>query len=144
MIETLKTGIPAVDRYLAKGYEEVRGFSSRYSATICGHLLRRQSELAEIGIFEGRFFITLALAVGEGERRAEISVVSCRGHQTLRDRSDGELQRTALDHWRRCDGARLRRPHIRPGSCRRADDIDLTDAAALHQASMIPESISRR
>ena len=58
MTETLKTGIAAVDRYLANGYDEVRGFSSRYSATICGHLLRRQSELgirgsvAEMGSVE--------------------------------------------------------------------------------------------
>jgi hypothetical protein len=61
MTETLKTGIPAVDRYLMNGYDEVREFSSVFAATICGHLLRRQSEMgvhgsvAEIGTFEGRF-----------------------------------------------------------------------------------------
>lgn len=68
------TGIPAVDRYLEHGYEQVRGFSSRFAATICGHLLRRQGELgirgsiAEIGTFEGRFFIALALALRDGEQ----------------------------------------------------------------------------
>ena len=73
MSGTFKTGIPAVDRYLADGFDRVRGFSSRFSATICGHLLRRQSELgvhgsvAEIGTFEGRFFIAMGLALREGE-----------------------------------------------------------------------------
>src|ERR1700676_4171853 len=73
MTGSFKTGIPAVDHYLASGYDAVRGFSSKFSATICGHLLRRQSELgvhgsvAEIGTFEGRFFIALGLALGAGE-----------------------------------------------------------------------------
>ena len=73
MSRTFRSGIAAVDRYLAKGYDEVRGMSSRFSATICGHLLRRQSEMgvhgsvAEIGTFEGRFFIAMALALGNGE-----------------------------------------------------------------------------
>src|SRR4030095_6924045 len=73
MIGTLKSGIAQVDRYLATGYDEVRGFSSRFAAAICGHLLRRQSELgisgsvAEIGTFEGRFFIAMGLALSEGE-----------------------------------------------------------------------------
>jgi len=73
MIYTLETGIAVVDQYLAKGYDEVPGFSSRFSATICGHLLRRQRELgvrgsmAEVGTFEGRFFIAMGLALGEGE-----------------------------------------------------------------------------
>lgn len=73
MSAPIKTGIPAVDRYLAIGYADVRGFSSRFSATICGHLLRRQSEvgvqgsIAEIGTFEGRFFIAMALALRDSE-----------------------------------------------------------------------------
>ena len=73
MTDTLKTGIPAVDQYLATGYDEVRGFSSRFSATICGHLLRRQSEMgvrgsvAEVGTFEGRFFIAMGLALSKEE-----------------------------------------------------------------------------
>jgi hypothetical protein len=69
MSRTFKSGIAVVDRYLAKGYYEVRGMSSHFSATICGHLLRRQSEMgvhgsvAEIGTFEGRFFIAMGLTV---------------------------------------------------------------------------------
>src|SRR5262245_36090576 len=89
MTETLKTGILAVDRYLTNGYDEVRGFSSRFAATICGHLLRRQSELgirgsvAEIGTFEGRFFIALGLAVGEGERAYGFDLFAWPGSEVL-------------------------------------------------------------
>ena len=39
------SGNPAVDRYVAEGYETVRGMSSAFAATICGHIIRRQSEL---------------------------------------------------------------------------------------------------
>jgi hypothetical protein len=89
MTEILKTGISAVDRYLVKGYEEVHGFSSRFSATISGHLLRRQSELgvrgsvAEIGTFEGRFFIALGLAVGEGEHAYGFDLFAWPGSHVL-------------------------------------------------------------
>jgi hypothetical protein len=47
--------------------------SSRFAAAICGHLIRRQSEtgiggeLVEIGTFEGRFFIAMALGLAPGE-----------------------------------------------------------------------------
>ncbi len=67
------SGHPVIDRYLADGYAAVPGMSSRFAATICGHLVRRQSELgivgniAEIGTFEGRFFIALALGLAPGE-----------------------------------------------------------------------------
>ena len=68
------SGNPAVDRYIADGYDTVRGMSSRFAATICGHIIRRQSELgikghiAEIGTFEGRFFIAMGLGLAPGER----------------------------------------------------------------------------
>jgi Methyltransferase domain len=90
MAETLKTGIPAVDRYLTNGYDEVRGFSSRFAATICGHLLRRQSEfgirgsVAEIGTFEGRFFIALGLAVGKGEHAYGFDLFAWPGSEVLK------------------------------------------------------------
>ena len=63
----IASGHPAIDRYLGESYEQLRGMSSRFAAAICGHLIRRQSELAiagdlvEIGTFEGRFFIAMAL-----------------------------------------------------------------------------------
>jgi Methyltransferase domain len=70
---SLKSGIPAVDRFLANGYTTVPGFSSRFAATISAYLLRRQSEMgiagsvAEIGTFEGRYFIAVGLALQPGE-----------------------------------------------------------------------------
>jgi predicted O-methyltransferase YrrM len=73
MIE-IASGAPAVDRYLAESYEQVRGMSSRFAAAICGHLMRRQSTLGirgdalEIGTFEGRFFIAMALGLGDDEK----------------------------------------------------------------------------
>jgi len=69
----IPTGEPAVDLYLEKGYETVRGMSSQFAASICADLLRHQSALgigghfAEIGTFEGRFFIAMALALQPGE-----------------------------------------------------------------------------
>jgi hypothetical protein len=89
MSATFQTGIPAVDRYLARGYDEVRGFSSRFSATISGHLLRRQREMgvrgsiAEIGTFEGRFFIALALALDEGEHAYGFDLFGWPGSEVL-------------------------------------------------------------
>jgi predicted O-methyltransferase YrrM len=73
MEKAFVSGIAALDRFLADGFAGVPGMSSRFAATICGHLLRRQSEMgvrgdiAEVGTFEGRFFIAMALALAEGE-----------------------------------------------------------------------------
>ncbi|MFW1485285.1 hypothetical protein ACEV9B_24055, partial [Vibrio parahaemolyticus] len=69
-----RSGVPAVDRYLAEGYDTVPGMSSRFAAAVCAGLLRLQSEMgvkgpiAEVGSFEGRFFIALAHALKEGEK----------------------------------------------------------------------------
>src|ERR1700730_15768192 len=70
----IASGHPAIDLYLAQSYERVRGMSSRFAAAICGHLIRCQSalgiggELVEIGTFEGRFFIAMALGLAPGEK----------------------------------------------------------------------------
>jgi hypothetical protein len=70
----LSSGVPAADRYIADGYLKVRGMSSRFAAAIACATLRIQSEkgisghFAEIGTFEGRFFIALAHALRAGER----------------------------------------------------------------------------
>ncbi|HEX2215200.1 MAG TPA: class I SAM-dependent methyltransferase, partial [Xanthobacteraceae bacterium] len=67
------SGHPDIDRYLAERYDQVRGMSSRFAAAICGHAIRRQTELGvtgdivEIGTFEGRFFIAMALGLGPEE-----------------------------------------------------------------------------
>ena len=74
MVLPVLSGHPAVDSYLADGFDKVPGMSSRFSAAICARVLRRQSEagvagpVAEIGAFEGRFFIAMALALEDGER----------------------------------------------------------------------------
>ncbi|MFM9942802.1 MAG: class I SAM-dependent methyltransferase [Hyphomicrobiaceae bacterium] len=70
-----RSGMAAVDRYLEspEGYTSVVGMSSRLAAAITCGLMRIQSDLgvrgpvAEIGTFEGRFFIAMALALQEGE-----------------------------------------------------------------------------
>lgn len=73
MIQVFASGIAALDHYLDTGFATVPGMSSRFAATICGHVLRRQTELgieggmAEIGTFEGRFFIAMGLALAQGE-----------------------------------------------------------------------------
>ena len=70
----IESGDPAVDRYLGESYERVRGMSSRFAAAICGHLMRHQTALGvkgdvvEIGTFEGRFFIAMALGLAPAER----------------------------------------------------------------------------
>ena len=77
---SFSSGNPVVDRYISDGYDSVRGMSSRFAATICGHLIRRQSELgikghiAEIGTFEGRFFIAMALGLAPGEKALGIDM----------------------------------------------------------------------
>jgi hypothetical protein len=89
MGSTFRSGIAALDCYLARGYDDVRGMSSLFSATICGHLLRRQSEMgirgsvAEIGTFEGRFFIAMGLALGDGEHAYGFDLFSWPGSQVL-------------------------------------------------------------
>ncbi|HLH89335.1 MAG TPA: class I SAM-dependent methyltransferase [Xanthobacteraceae bacterium] len=74
------SGDARLDAYLADGYLRVRGMSSRFAAAICGHVLRRQGalgitgDLLEIGTFEGRFFIAMALLLAPGEHALGIDV----------------------------------------------------------------------
>jgi hypothetical protein len=101
----IASGHPAIDLYLAHDYERVRGMSSRFAAAICGHLIRRQSalgvggELVEIGTFEGRFFIAMALGLAPGENALGIDrfdwpdagtegrfVANCAAYGIARDR----------------------------------------------------------
>jgi predicted O-methyltransferase YrrM len=99
------SGHRAIDLYLAQSYERVRGMSSRFAAAICGHLIRRQSalgvggEFVEIGTFEGRFFIAMALGLSPGEKALGIDrfdwpdagvearfLANCAAHGVARDR----------------------------------------------------------
>ncbi len=72
------SSLPAADAYLAGGFDAVRGMSSRFATAICAWLLAHQTRrgvmgpMAEIGTFEGRFFIAAALALAEGERALAI------------------------------------------------------------------------
>jgi hypothetical protein len=76
----IASGHPAIDRYIANGYERIPGMSSRFAAAICGHVIRRQSELGvtgdivEIGPFEGRFFISMALGLAPDEAALAIDL----------------------------------------------------------------------
>jgi hypothetical protein len=76
----ISSGDARLDAFLADGYMRIRGMSSRFSAAICGHLLRHQSahgitgDLLEIGTFEGRFFVAMALLLGPGEHALGIDV----------------------------------------------------------------------
>lgn len=71
--ESVSSGIAAVDRYLETGYATVVGMSSRFAAAVSCGLMRIQTDfgvkgpVAEIGTFEGRFFIAMAHALADGE-----------------------------------------------------------------------------
>lgn len=74
MSKKLKSGVEAADRYIEESYMSVRGMSSSFAGTISAATMRIQSELgitghlAEIGTFEGRYFIALAYALAGDER----------------------------------------------------------------------------
>ncbi len=77
---TLSTGSPVVDAYLQDGYLSVVGMSSRFAAAIAARLMSIQSDLgisgqvAEIGTFEGRFFIALAHMLRGDEKAVGIDL----------------------------------------------------------------------
>jgi predicted O-methyltransferase YrrM len=95
---TVCSGIPVVDAYLDDGYDKVIGMSSRFAAAICCGLLRIQSELgvkgpvAEVGAFEGRFFIALAKSLHDGERALGIDVFEWPNAQVI-DRFEANCKR---------------------------------------------------
>jgi hypothetical protein len=81
-MDTLKarSGIPAVDQYIAGGYTSVVGMSSQFAAAISCGMLGIQTAagvkgpVVEIGPFEGRFFIALAKALAPDEVALGIDV----------------------------------------------------------------------
>jgi predicted O-methyltransferase YrrM len=85
----LPTGNPKLDHYLADGYARVRGMSSAFAASICGHLIRRQSNMgitghiAEIGTFEGRFFIALGHGLAKGEKAIGVDIFTWPSEKVL-------------------------------------------------------------
>jgi predicted O-methyltransferase YrrM len=104
--QTVGSGIAAVDAYLDDGYDKVIGMSSRFAAAICCGLMRIQSDLgvkgpvAELGAFEGRFFIALAKALGEGERALGIDIFEWPNPQVI-DRFEANCLRHAVPAERR-------------------------------------------
>src|SRR5579863_1527371 len=66
--------ISAAERYLAEQFHRVKGASSKIGAIAATRVLAAQSangvrgSIAEIGVFEGRFFIALALCAAPGEK----------------------------------------------------------------------------
>jgi predicted O-methyltransferase YrrM len=83
------SGAPAVDRYLDEGYEQVRGMSSRFAAAISAWCLKHQAangvkgHFAEIGTFQGRYFIAMALALEAGETALGIDLFDWPSEATL-------------------------------------------------------------
>jgi len=157
---TFRSGNPAVDRYITQGYDTVRGMSSRFAATICGHVIRRQSELgitghiAEIGTFEGRFFIAMALGLAPGEHAFGIDTFSwpndglldlfhshCARHGLARERytaHKGNVRDLAPDDIRKALGGPVRFWHVDGDHSREhlTADLDLA-AATLHPKGII-------
>ena len=76
----ISSGDVRLDAFLADGYLSIRGMSSRFAAAICGRIIRRQSALGitgdvlEIGTFEGRFFVAMAMLLQPGEHALGIDV----------------------------------------------------------------------
>jgi len=76
----ISSGDTRIDAYLNDGYEQVLGMSSRFAAAICAHIVKHQTasgihgDIAELGAFEGRFFIATALALAPGERALGLDV----------------------------------------------------------------------
>jgi hypothetical protein len=101
----IASGHPAIDRYLVNEYERVPGMSSRFAAAICGHVLQRQTamgiagDVVEIGTFEGRFFIALALGLAPGEHALGIDVFDWPDADVL-DRFLANCDRQALSRSR--------------------------------------------
>jgi predicted O-methyltransferase YrrM len=157
---TFVSGNPIVDRYIAEGYDTVRGMSSRFAATICGHMIRRQSALgitghiAEIGTFEGRFFIAMALGLADGERALGIDTFNwpnerlldrfhshCARHGLAAERYTaikGDVRSLSADDIKKALGGPVRFWHIDGDHSRESLMADLTLAeATLHPHGMI-------
>jgi len=76
----ISSGDARLDAFLAEGYLRIRGMSSRFAAAICGHVITRQralgiaGDLLEIGTFEGRFFVAMAMLLAPGEHALGLDV----------------------------------------------------------------------
>jgi hypothetical protein len=149
-----KADHPAVDRYLEQGFSTVVGMSSRFAAAVVTKLMRLQTGLgvtgpiAEIGTFEGRFFIALAHALDPGEAALGIDLfdwpnaqvidrfeANCLAHgvdpaRKITWKTDSRTMRPE-DLLQKLDGRRLRLFHIDGEHSRDALTRDLDRAAAV-------------
>ncbi len=97
-----RSGISSVDHYLENGYSSVVGMSSRFAAAVCAGIMRIQSELgmrgpiAEIGTFEGRFFIAMAHSLAEGEVALGIDLFDWPNPEVI-DRFEANCLRHGVD-----------------------------------------------
>ncbi len=151
---TISTGNPTVDAYLQNGYLSVVGMSSRFAAAIASRLLLIQSELgvagqvAEIGTFEGRFFIALAHMLKDGEKAIGIDLfdwpnpevidrfhANCRKHgvpdsKRVTLKADSRAMKPA-DLIKAAEGKKIRLFHIDGEHSRAALTRDLALATAV-------------
>ncbi len=154
------SGVPSADAYLERGYHTVPGMSSRFAAAVCARLLRLQTAMgisgpiAEIGTFEGRFFIALGHALEPGEVALGIDLFDWPNPEVL-GRFEANCSKHGLDASRRITwktdsrtmqpadilakvgGKRLRFFHIDGEHSRDALTRDLERATAV----MAPEGI---
>ncbi len=100
------TGNAAADRYLAEGFDTVVGMSSRFAAAICSRLMGLQTEMgvagpvAEIGAFEGRFFIALAHCLSPDERGLAMDIFEWPNPE-VKDRFEANCARHGIPAERR-------------------------------------------
>jgi predicted O-methyltransferase YrrM len=101
-----RSGIAAVDRYLDDGYERVVGMSSQFAAAVVARLMALQNEMgikgpvAEIGTFEGRFFIAMAHALKSGEVALGMDLFDWPNPQVI-DRFEANCARFGIGSHRR-------------------------------------------
>jgi predicted O-methyltransferase YrrM len=155
-----RIGVAVADAYLDHGYHSVVGMSSKFAAAVCGRLMRLQTDMgisgpvAEIGTFEGRFFIAMGHALAPGEVALGIDLFDWPNPQVL-DRFEANCAKHGLAANRRITwktdsrsmqpnellakvgGKRLRFFHIDGEHSRNALTRDLERAVAV----MAPEGI---
>ena len=151
---SVTSGIAAVDTYLDTGYATVVGMSSRFAAAVSCGLMRIQTDLgikgpvAEIGTFEGRFFIAMAHALADGERALGIDLFDWPNPQVI-DRFEANCAKHGVPAgkrimWRadsrsmtpddllaKLDGQRVRLFHVDGEHSRHALTRDLELATAV-------------
>jgi predicted O-methyltransferase YrrM len=92
----------AAERYLAQQFQRVRGASSKIATEVAVRLLAAQTahnvrgHVAEIGVFEGRFFIALALCAAPGEKAIAIDIFTW-PDEDIRDRFLANCQSCGVD-----------------------------------------------